>query len=469
MSVRYALYAVRANKNEPDNIVIDMTSPSQPMYGKLTVEKIVSGPYANFDKYFDFIAVIGSQEEHFSLKHGESKIFDQIPLGTEYIVTETPVSGYGTFSQNHQGHITQSEALASFRNTYTDETEKNGSLIITKNVLGTGADTKKEFNFRAVIGEDKYTFKLKHGEGKIFDNIPSGTPYTVTEDDYTAEGYTAAPSEYRGTILEGNVITLFINHHTNQGNTGDLLIKNVIKDNGDNIDNTKLFNFTVVIGEEKQTFALKHNESRLFTNIPSGTVFTVTGQDEEPYESSVKTISGIIASNVASECTFEKRIDVTPQIGKLIVQEQIEGELPESDIEKLFHFLLTVKNQVPVEIELKTGESIEFDLPFGTSYTLREDNYFSDGCALVSVINGSGTIMSGTITSVFTNKFIIPGMDTESSADSATADSAAAENRSKSPKINENILWIWILIMIASLFGLRWILFQKWPGNSKSS
>lgn len=97
-----------------------------------------------------------------------------------------------------------------FTNTY----KKYAKLEITKNVTGDMADKKKDFEFEIIftksgtedsnvtsytgkIGEEDVTckigqsarFKLHDGESLVFDHIPAGTRYIVTEieqkDDYT--------------------------------------------------------------------------------------------------------------------------------------------------------------------------------------------------------------------------------------------------------------------------------------------
>ena len=53
----------------------------------------------------------------------------------------------------------------------TIDKDKIGSLKVTKEVQGAGADLNKEFKFTAVINGKTETFVLKHGENKVFKNI----------------------------------------------------------------------------------------------------------------------------------------------------------------------------------------------------------------------------------------------------------------------------------------------------------
>lgn len=110
----------------------------------------------------------------------------------------------------------------------TNEVEnpvQKGSLSIAKTVTGVGADTSKEFEFTvtaSVAGENlegtytvddvdgvnsvdfnggKATISLKHGETAIITGLPEGTAYTVTEADYTTDGYTTTKTGDEGTIV----------------------------------------------------------------------------------------------------------------------------------------------------------------------------------------------------------------------------------------------------------------------------
>ena len=110
----------------------------------------------------------------------------------------------------------------------TNEVEnpvQKGSLSIAKTVTGVGADTSKEFEFTvtaSVAGENlegtytvddvdgvnsvdfnggKATISLKHGETAIIAGLPEGTAYTVTEADYTTDGYTTTKTGDEGTIV----------------------------------------------------------------------------------------------------------------------------------------------------------------------------------------------------------------------------------------------------------------------------
>ncbi len=106
-----------------------------------------------------------------------------------------------------------------FTNTYkkTNKTEEDfKDLTISKTVTGSQGDTSKYFEFTLTItsgsnrkyyyvsnvadnteeGKNKieagkpYTFKLKHDQSIVIENLSGNDSYTVTENDYSADGYT---------------------------------------------------------------------------------------------------------------------------------------------------------------------------------------------------------------------------------------------------------------------------------------
>ena len=50
-------------------------------------------------------------------------------------------------------------------------------------------------------------FTLKGGESKTATSLPAGTSYTVTEADYSADGYVTTKTGDTGTITDGKTAT----------------------------------------------------------------------------------------------------------------------------------------------------------------------------------------------------------------------------------------------------------------------
>ncbi|MFV0396310.1 MAG: DUF5979 domain-containing protein [Coprobacillaceae bacterium] len=201
-------FTITADKEE----TIVVTAYNRRLSGSLVIEKTVTNANGNalsqeqLDLEFEFKISFSDNgtysyridDEEFEvvsggliyLKHGQQAIFDKLPSGVVYSVEEIKVRGYVTQSSNHQGTITSDEKTVSFVNTYNPDVENmKGSLTVTKTVSGTSADINKEFSFIVVIDGEEHIFNLKHGESKIFTELPVGVTYSVKEEDYTSDGY----------------------------------------------------------------------------------------------------------------------------------------------------------------------------------------------------------------------------------------------------------------------------------------
>jgi len=358
--------------------------------GSLTVSKTLVGEGADLSRAFTFTAVIGGRTETFTLRHGHSMVFEDIPVGTAYEVAETPAAGYITSSENNTGVVPAQGITAAFTNTVAPPAP--GSLIVTKAVTGQGADPAKEFSFTAVIGGQTQTFALRHGQSKVFEDIPVGTDYTVTENDYTGDGYATAQRTRSGEIQAAGELVhlLYVNAYgPPEPETGSLVITKAVTGGG---DHNKDFSFTVTIGGETETFALRHGQSKIFTDIPAGTAYTVTEDDytADGYAASFIPTggnSGVIAGGQAAAlvCVNNKAQEL-----RITVTKQVQGNPPAGDSEKLFRFTLTI-NGAPHEFGLTAGETSEpFIVRTGDVYTLTEQD--SPGYIKSGVANGAGTV-----------------------------------------------------------------------------
>ncbi|WP_268626195.1 DUF7601 domain-containing protein [Paenibacillus alvei] len=170
----------------------------------------------------------------FTLKHGENIVITGISKDTVYTVTENDYAtdGYAVNLPEWKstGTITDGEdAIASFVNTRM----VYGGLLIGQTVAGNGGEKDKLFTYTVKFdGADpskEYTYtytkidgtseagtiqsggtiSLKHGETAIFDakQILKGVTYTVTQTNYTSDGYTTDPKTFVhiGTIEEKKI------------------------------------------------------------------------------------------------------------------------------------------------------------------------------------------------------------------------------------------------------------------------
>ena len=136
-----------------------------------------------------------------------------------------------------------------FENTYSA-----GKLNITKTVTGKLGDTSKYFKFTLKLEKDSLesktfagsftvssqgsyvdkdvnknpgtvtfgdnVFWLKDGETITIENIPYGVKYTVTEDSYSADGYTTTMTGDSGTINAAEQTAAFTNYKDGEIDTG---------------------------------------------------------------------------------------------------------------------------------------------------------------------------------------------------------------------------------------------------------
>ena len=156
-----------------------------------------------------------------TLKGGESKTIEGLPNGTEYTVTEADYSADGYENSNPNGYTgtidENTPAVAAFtntRNTY-------GKLTVSKTVAGNAGSKDKAFTFTVTLkgtsingtyGDMTFVngvanFVLKDGESKTAEGLPNGTEYTVTEADYTADGYITTKNGDEGTIVGNDTLT----------------------------------------------------------------------------------------------------------------------------------------------------------------------------------------------------------------------------------------------------------------------
>ena len=258
--------------------------------------------------------------------------------------------------------------------------EDTGDLELTKQVTGTGADPDKQFAFTialtpptgqalaasypathsgdanvttASVSNNQVTgILLKAGETYRITGLPADTTYTVTETDYSAEGYASSlPVGGNGTIVASDTQQVTV---TNTYSAGSLTVKKAIQGNA--ADANADFNFTVTFtrsglngangswkkgtqetlaeaqktditfadGTATVTFTLKGGEEAEFTNLPEGTAFTVseTVADQNGYETTPtaeggtvntadKTVSGAISATAAVTVDYVNKKETT--------------------------------------------------------------------------------------------------------------------------------------------------------------
>ena len=158
-----------------------------------------------------------------ALKNGQTAVFADIPLGTQYTVVETPVADYVIQSDNHQGNITGDERIAAFTNTLRTNPEPPdnlGSLKIVKAVTGEMSynEIGRLFHFTLEVdGREPEVFTLKAGESKQFDNLPIGAAYVIREIDARPDGYAlTSVTNGAGTLTAEEITSVFTNTYVDR-------------------------------------------------------------------------------------------------------------------------------------------------------------------------------------------------------------------------------------------------------------
>lgn len=156
----------------------------------------------------------------FSLKHGDSIFIKDIPAGAAYTLNES-VPEYYTEENNgeYTGTIVKSVTQqVNVKNAYNP----SHKMTITKMVKGNQGDKTKQFKFQIMLTGNNipasldYTknvqagsmavkngiaeFTLGHGDMIVFDKMPAGVKYVITELDGESNGYTMESKNASGTI-----------------------------------------------------------------------------------------------------------------------------------------------------------------------------------------------------------------------------------------------------------------------------
>lgn len=184
----------------------------------------------------------------YTLKEVEGKTAGVTYYGKEIKLTVTVVNeadGKLRIAAVHTEAVGEAKS-DSFTNTYSA-----GKLNVTKTVIGNLGDKTKKFHFTVkfekpenkdvksditatVAGTDKgilaldwtsgsctYEFDLADGETASLGNIPYDVKYTVTESDYTKDGYSiAGKTGDKGTVNAAEQTAAFTNTKTGNVDTG---------------------------------------------------------------------------------------------------------------------------------------------------------------------------------------------------------------------------------------------------------
>ena len=196
--------------------------------------------------------------------------------------------------------------------------------------------------------------KLKADETYTIKGLPAGTTYKITESDYSAAGYSSdIPAEGKTGTITGGTTAKETVEVTNTLSAGGLTVEKTLEGNATNADKEFDFkvtfeksglngnigtykigtsetiesavatNITFTAGKAEITFKLKGGQKAVFTDLPTGTTFTVeeTSKDADGYETTVssteatvnadKTVTGTISSTAAVTASYINKKNTT--------------------------------------------------------------------------------------------------------------------------------------------------------------
>ena len=275
--------------------------------GSLQIIKTLSGNDTDPTKLFTFTVELGSSSdttrinntfaasgayESVTFTNGTATVqlnggsnnsvtINGLPNGISYTVTETVETGSGytasvvaagtTGTAGTDGHSASGNIaeLSPQKVTINNERNTYGSLEISKTVEGNGGDTSKLFTFSITLSDTSYsggtitapsgsgsstafasgtaTVYLKHGEKATASDLPNGMTYTVTEDNYSADGYSTTATSASGKIVGNETKAAAFTNTRNS--TGALKITKVVTGTG--ADLTKNFIIRITLPDNR--------------------------------------------------------------------------------------------------------------------------------------------------------------------------------------------------------------------------
>ncbi len=434
-------------------------------FGSLTLTKHVAGENPDLTKAFTFSVkltaptgeniippgYIADAQGYFTvnLTADKSVTFDNLPVGTSYIIMENDYSaeGYtGTVTEGtSDGVIVEGANQVAYTNTKAATT----SLMIRKELSDTAitqADAEMLFTFHVALtapalGEQLkpsyeyggktatvdatgvYVVTLKGGEGFVFMNLPDGTTYTVTEVEANQNGFTTVIPDNASGALDTNSCPIVTFVNSKELRETSLTVRKTVQ--GDDADYSKAFNFTVTLegytgpytlnGVEAVTdngiitFSLMSGQSATVAGIPENTVYSVTELEAnaDGYVTNVNgSQNGVLTPDTESSVEFvNSKWKETPKTGSLTVRKTVAGTAAEYGRRFSFTVMLSDTSVTGIygqmnfvggvaSFALAHGESITAtDLPAGITYTIFENDagdYIQNSMGATGMITENG-------------------------------------------------------------------------------
>ena len=365
----------------------------------------------------------------FTLKDGESKTIQNLPVDVDYTVEETAVNGFATTKTGDTGTINTERSTAEFKNTRAE-----GNLIVGKEVASPlEADKNIKFDFTVTLDDNTIngtygdlTFtngvaetQLASGETATAEGLRKGIGYTVEET--ANELFTTTTSGATGTIGDDPSIAVF----TNTRKTGKLTVsKTLVSDLA--ADAAKDFEFTVTLDDTTvngifgdmlftdgvATVTLKGGESAVATGLPTGISYTVTeAEDAVNFTTQPSGDTGTIDVSAAGKTAAFTN---TRKTGDLKVSKTLVSDRA-ADADKEFEFVVTLSDNTisgtygemtftngVATFTLKGGQDVTAaGLPFTVGYTVTEAD--AAGFTTTKTYDAGSVPANAEASAVFTN------------------------------------------------------------------
>ncbi|NCB41615.1 MAG: hypothetical protein EOM59_03240 [Clostridia bacterium] len=399
--------------------------------GNLTISKRVAGVGADTTKSFaltlTLIDAAGTYTyighgtpsgtitsgDTISLTHDQSITIVGIPKDATYTVTEENYSndGYTAASTGTTGVIeADSTKAAEFINTRTV-----GNLTISKTVAGNAGDIAKLFDFTLTLNgataipysytgngvsdgaiRSGDTISLTHDQSITIEGLPMGSTYTVTENDYSGDGYTTTSTGASGSIVTDTTQIAAFTNMKSVGNATYATISIIKKDT----DGQKLAGATFALysksGNKLMTAVSDANGIALFTYVLKDTGYTIK-ETKAPVGFTLNTdvISFDVLTDSPQTYTVVNQKEVLA-IGKITI---LKKDAAGSALGGAEFTLYDVDNKVVKAVVTKIDGTAEFaDLPIGT-YSVAETRaplgYIgSDKRVNVEIVTGDAVVIS---------------------------------------------------------------------------
>ena len=270
--------------------------------------------------------------------NGWTYTWENLPIaGGEYSAREADVpAGYESETVTEDG-------VTTITNTVTQ-----GSLTISKTVMGSEGETDRDFHFVVLLTDSKGTtlterfnyvgsktgsiasgeqITLKHDEYITITHLPEGTRYTVVELEANTDGYASAAINEEGKIAAGEMQKAEFINKKGEDLPGDcsLTISKTVA--GKDGETRRKFEFTVTLTDKYglplvneyeyigsksgtirsgDTIKLKHNEYITIIGLPEGAQYSVveTEANQDGYLTAGNNVSGSVSSVTETVASF---------------------------------------------------------------------------------------------------------------------------------------------------------------------